>query len=534
MSRHASLPIRGQADALAEAADLTGRRLRELGHPAECLPLAKRFVASSSPLDQVAGQLQTWLRRDCRDLNALQVKGDSARMNDSARDRARRWEIASRILSGLGEVLDRAEQLSPIIDGFPSPERVRLDAESQVDQLAVLENELSQVRVRVRLALLQLAACASGDGGSRWDAEIGRATREQARLELERIELVRVSGEQHTWQDREEQGRRLIERGSRQQGEALLAQAAEDRQRHDAVHKFGPLAPLRDLLSRVEREEARLEVFGDAQRSERWQRLLSLLAGRTLFVLGSSHQDDDVAVAQALFAARNRLPNLLLVVAPRNILEARDVLADISAKGFRCGLLGELTEHAQPEVIVLDVLGFLMPLYQRARGAFIGGGLHGVRDHNFCEPLVFGTPTWTGPHHFWSPERWGLLQRHAPELVRVLEPNQLDRLPEELLSADASDAARRRRQARLEPFLEEAERLALVGIRGLPASTVQLLRELREAPDRIESCPQRDELVYLNLVKLVALPNVLSIEGDWQPYWRLTHHVGYLLDRLDG
>ncbi|MCA9645600.1 MAG: hypothetical protein KC492_33145 [Myxococcales bacterium] len=316
-------------------------------------------------------------------------------------------------------------------------------------------------------------------------------------------------------------------------GEELINAARRDRARYDAVHKFGPVAPLRALFERIEAAQAEYSNFPDEQRQRRWRVLERLLSGRSAFVLGSSHQDDDTAIAEALFPIQSSEGDLLLVVAPRDILESQMVARALSARGYRAGLLGEMDGTERLDILVIDVLGFLMPLYARAVGAFVGGGLHGVRDHNFVEPLLFGAPTWTGPHHFWSPERWDLLQSLAPNLVGELTHDQLHRLPGLLQATDNTPAARRHRAGRLKHFLEASEKLALEGTRELSQDLLTLLRELRADPGQIETCDRREELVYLNLVKHVTVPNVLNVETDWAPHWRLANHVPYLLDLLD-
>ena len=74
---------------------------------------------------------------------------------------------------------------------------------------------------------------------------------------------------------------------------------------------------------------------------------------------------------------------------------------------------------------MIDTHGLLLRAYGLADGAFVGGGLHGARDHNFAEPLVFGIGTWTGPFHYYAPERWALFQRRAPELVIAVDKSEL-------------------------------------------------------------------------------------------------------------
>jgi 3-deoxy-D-manno-octulosonic-acid transferase len=51
-------------------------------------------------------------------------------------------------------------------------------------------------------------------------------------------------------------------------------------------------------------------------------------------------------------------------------------------------------------VVLVDQMGVLMPLYQLADVAFMGGSLIDHGGHNPIEPASLGTPVMTGAHHF--------------------------------------------------------------------------------------------------------------------------------------
>ena len=50
-------------------------------------------------------------------------------------------------------------------------------------------------------------------------------------------------------------------------------------------------------------------------------------------------------------------------------------------------------------VVLVDQMGVLMPLYELADVAFMGGSLVVHGGHNPIEPASLGTPVITGPHH---------------------------------------------------------------------------------------------------------------------------------------
>ena len=51
-------------------------------------------------------------------------------------------------------------------------------------------------------------------------------------------------------------------------------------------------------------------------------------------------------------------------------------------------------------MVVVDQMGVLMPLYEEADVAFVGGSLVAHGGHNPIEPASVSTPVITGPHYF--------------------------------------------------------------------------------------------------------------------------------------
>src|SRR5207244_3465744 len=57
-----------------------------------------------------------------------------------------------------------------------------------------------------------------------------------------------------------------------------------------------------------------------------------------------------------------------------------------------------LTALALPGVLLLDSIGELASLFERATVVFMGGTLAHLGGHNILEPAYFGKPIITGPH----------------------------------------------------------------------------------------------------------------------------------------
>jgi 3-deoxy-D-manno-octulosonic-acid transferase len=128
--------------------------------------------------------------------------------------------------------------------------------------------------------------------------------------------------------------------------------------------------------------------------------LARALGAAPLFVAGSTHPGEESAALAALARVERAGLAALLALAPRRVERAGEIEAAARAAGRdvrRRTALG-----AQPlragEVLVLDTLGALAPLYTRAAAAFVGGTLAPVGGHNILEPVLARCPVLYGPH----------------------------------------------------------------------------------------------------------------------------------------
>ncbi|HEY1755961.1 MAG TPA: tetraacyldisaccharide 4'-kinase [Bryobacteraceae bacterium] len=147
------------------------------------------------------------------------------------------------------------------------------------------------------------------------------------------------------------------------------------------------------------------------------------IAASTMPPKEPSDPDEDDAVLSA-FAAMNR-PELLLILAPRRP-ERFDAAAE---KLQRAGIpfARRTALAAAPEaarVLLLDSIGELAALFERADVVFMGGTLASRGGHNILEPAYFSKPVIAGPHM----ENFAAIAdefsaQHA--LLRIAGPEQL-------------------------------------------------------------------------------------------------------------
>jgi len=126
---------------------------------------------------------------------------------------------------------------------------------------------------------------------------------------------------------------------------------------------------------------------------------LALSAG-PIVVGGSTHRGEEEALLAALAAAEQQGRSFVLVLAPRSVERAGEILRLGRSLGRRVHLRSRLEGHplAAGEVLVLDSYGELAAAYAKASLAFVGGTLVPVGGHNVSEPVHAGCPVLYGPH----------------------------------------------------------------------------------------------------------------------------------------
>lgn len=124
-------------------------------------------------------------------------------------------------------------------------------------------------------------------------------------------------------------------------------------------------------------------------------------AGRFVWVLASTHQGEEDLLLPVYQQLKARLPELLLMIAPRHperFLQVKKICEEY-------GLDVVMRSQDQPisattDVYLADSMGELRMLYATADVAFVGGSLVPVGGHNLLEPALVGVPILFGPEMF--------------------------------------------------------------------------------------------------------------------------------------
>jgi 3-deoxy-D-manno-octulosonic-acid transferase len=178
---------------------------------------------------------------------------------------------------------------------------------------------------------------------------------------------------------------------------------------------------------------------------------------RPVWMAASTHEGEELAVLEAHLQVLKRLPDALLLLAPRHPERFRMVEQSVRSLGFSVATHSAnrvpLPSH---QVFVIDAMGQLMPFFSAAEVAFVGGSLVPIGGHNVLEPAALSTPVLVGPHTFNFEEitRSLLLQGGAE---RVAGNEQLGHDVLELLR----DPAKRERMGRAAQQVFDRERGAV-------------------------------------------------------------------------
>ncbi|HEX7571151.1 MAG TPA: 3-deoxy-D-manno-octulosonic acid transferase [Verrucomicrobiae bacterium] len=162
-----------------------------------------------------------------------------------------------------------------------------------------------------------------------------------------------------------------------------------------------------------------------------------------ILVAGSTHDGEEVMLADMARRLREKFPKLFLVLVPRHFERAKDIGQKLKARGVKFLFRSEIFSNTNLPADGLDCLlvnstGELKFFYEPATVVFVGKSLTAIGGQNPIEPGALGKAIVFGPNmqNFTDITR-AFLQRNAA--VQVNGPEELEQTLGELLA----DAARR-------------------------------------------------------------------------------------------
>jgi 3-deoxy-D-manno-octulosonic-acid transferase len=121
--------------------------------------------------------------------------------------------------------------------------------------------------------------------------------------------------------------------------------------------------------------------------------------GGFLFVAGSTHEGEEVVLFRVFAQLLKRHPGWRMVIAPRDIERAPQLLKLGARNGLQCALrINGPPASGEHQVLLLNTFGELSSFYRRSDAVFVGGSLVAAGGHNPLEAAVFRKPILFGTH----------------------------------------------------------------------------------------------------------------------------------------
>lgn len=123
-------------------------------------------------------------------------------------------------------------------------------------------------------------------------------------------------------------------------------------------------------------------------------------AGRPVWIAASTHEGEELAALEAHVKVLARMPDALLLLAPRHPERFR--AAEHAAKNLGFVVARHSAGDAGPETqcLVIDAMGVMMRYFAASDVAFVGGSLVPIGGHNTLEPAALSKPVVVGPYTF--------------------------------------------------------------------------------------------------------------------------------------
>ncbi|MDI6827016.1 MAG: 3-deoxy-D-manno-octulosonic acid transferase [Armatimonadota bacterium] len=116
-----------------------------------------------------------------------------------------------------------------------------------------------------------------------------------------------------------------------------------------------------------------------------------------VIVAGSTNPGEEKTVLEAYALLKQNLPNLKLIIAPRQIDRANEIESLVISQGFSCAKRTAGSTEGF-DVLILDTFGELAAVYSVANVTFVGGSLIPKGGHSIFQPILQGKPVIFGPY----------------------------------------------------------------------------------------------------------------------------------------
>ena len=173
-------------------------------------------------------------------------------------------------------------------------------------------------------------------------------------------------------------------------------------------------------------------------------RQLGVPADAQILVAGSTHDGEEIILAEMAKRLRAKFPKLFLILVPRHFERCREVGQKLRADGVKFFWRSEFSTktnlgNGEIECLLVNTTGELRFFYEHATMVFVGKSLTAMGGQNPIEPGALGKPMVFGPNmqNFTDVTRSFLAQNAA---VQVNNPEALEKTISELLTDEGRRA----------------------------------------------------------------------------------------------
>jgi 3-deoxy-D-manno-octulosonic-acid transferase len=132
-------------------------------------------------------------------------------------------------------------------------------------------------------------------------------------------------------------------------------------------------------------------------------RQLSVADDAPILVAGSTHDGEEILLADIARRLREKFPTLFLILVPRHFERCKELSQQLKSRGVKLMLRDEISPNTKLEPGTIDCLlvnttGELNFFYEPASVVFVGKSLTAVGGQNPIEPAAQGKPVIFGPN----------------------------------------------------------------------------------------------------------------------------------------
>ena len=135
--------------------------------------------------------------------------------------------------------------------------------------------------------------------------------------------------------------------------------------------------------------------------TDRISRLKKTLDNRAVWVIGSSHIDEEDLLLNVYQILKKKLPRLLLILAPRHPERYNPIKQKLNKRNLTYSLRSKDTQlSGDADIWLIDTIGELLLFYAVGDICTVAGSFDNTGGHNTLEPALFGKAITVGPNTF--------------------------------------------------------------------------------------------------------------------------------------